>query len=648
MSTYAVSGFFSGPELLEDPAHASALLAQLKSFYDARLLCDVTIRVLGGAGPAEPGGGGGGGGTESGRSFSCNRNVLSAACPYFKSMFTGGLYESKQQQVTLHDMDPESMALIIDYCYTGRVTVTEANVQRLYAAADMLQLEYVRQACAGYLARRLDLHNCASILRFADAFDHPELRSRSLAYMARHFKQLSRGDELCELSLAQLQEVLSMDNLDVVSERVVCSAALRWLEANPKERAGGSMEVLRCVRWQHFTDKDRVYLDGLRSKPFIRKHCIQYLDGVLQDRYGKIGSASSCPEGSPVRRIGMLAKEMVIFFGHRKEPFLCYDPYSGDIYTMPSPLTSLAHGKAVTSSAVCISPENDLYLAAQPMKQLWVYSPVQNNWQMLAERLLCREGMDVAYLNGYIYILGGRDPSTGAKIKDVECYSVQRNQWALVAPLPHSFYSFELVIVNDHLYAVNNKRMLCYDPARDQWLNCASLKRCDFQEACVFNDEIYCICDIPVVKVYNPARGEWRRICDIPAEGNTHNYQIVWHGSKLLLITCTTPQWKKNRVTVHEYDVTNDRWINIGTMLGLLHYDSGFICLSARVYPSCLEPGQSFITEEDDVRSESSADWELDGISELDSESNSSSSFSEDEWQRAPVARHRIYLEGSF
>ncbi|XP_073520025.1 kelch repeat and BTB domain-containing protein 7-like [Phyllobates terribilis] len=641
MSGYGVSSFFSGPELLEDPAHASALLAQLKSFYDASLLCDVTIRVLGGS-PEEPGGAQD---PDNSRSFQCNRNVLSAACPYFRSMFTGGLYESKQQQVTLHDMSPESMALIIEYCYTGKVTVTEANVQRLYAAADMLQLEYVRQACAGYLARRLDLHNCAAILRFADTFDHCELRSRALAFMARHFEQFVASEEFGEMSLAQLRMVLSMDNLDVGSERTVCGAALRWLEANHKDRADMCQEVLSCVRWQHLTDKDQAYVESLRARPWVRRHCLPYLDAVLQDKDGK--SSVAVQETSPMRRIGMLAKEMVIFFGHRKEPFLCYDPYSGDIYTMPSPLSNLAHGKAVTSSAVCVSPENDLYLATQPLKQLWVYSPVQNSWQLLAERLLCREGMDVAYLNGYVYIVGGHDPSSGAKIKDVECYSVQRNQWTLVAPLPHSLYSFELVTVNDRLYAISNKRMLCYDPSCNQWLNCASMKRCDFHEACVYNDEIYCICDIPIVKVYNPARGEWRRISPIPSEVNTNNYQIVLYGSKLLLISCTIVQWKKNRVTVHEYDVTNDRWLNIGTMLGLLHYDCGFMCLSARVYPSCLESGQSYITEEDDVRSESSTDW-MDGFSELDSESDSLSSFSEDEWPRVSAAIPRIYLEGSF
>uniref|UniRef100_A0A8C3VQE4 Kelch repeat and BTB domain containing 7 n=1 Tax=Catagonus wagneri TaxID=51154 RepID=A0A8C3VQE4_9CETA len=604
ISKPSVSAFFTGPEELKDTAHSAALLAQLKSFYDARLLCDVTIEVV------TPGSGPG-----TGRLFPCNRNVLAA---------------------------------------------------RLYAASDMLQLEYVREACASFLARRLDLANCTAILKFADAFDHHKLRSQAQSFIAHNFKQLSRmgsirEESLADLTLAQLLAVLRLDSLDIESERTVCHVAVQWLEAAPKERGPSAAEVFKCVRWTHFTDKDQEYLEGLLTKPIVKKYCLDLMEGVLQMRYGDMLYKSLVPKpesssGSsvvsiaenPPQRLGMCAKEMVIFFGHPRDPFLCYDPYSGDIYTMPSPLTSLAHTKTITSSAVCVSPDHDIYLAAQPRKDLWVYKPAQNSWQQLADRLLCREGMDVAYLNGYIYILGGRDPVTGVKLKEVECYSVQRNQWALVAPVPHSFYSFELIVVQNYLYAVNSKRMLCYDPSHNMWLNCASLKRSDFQEACVFNDEIYCICDIPVMKVYNPARGEWRRISNIPLDSETHNYQIVNHGQKLLLITSTTPQWKKNRVTVYEYDTREDQWINIGTMLGLLQFDSGFICLCARVYPSCLEPGQSFITEEDDARSESSTEWDLDGFSELDSESGSSSSFTDDEvWVQVAPQRNAQDQQGS-
>ncbi|XP_069745658.1 kelch repeat and BTB domain-containing protein 7 [Narcine bancroftii] len=602
----------SGPEQLEDAAYAGALLRELKSFYDARLLVDVTLEVDGGS------------------RFLCNRNVLAAASPYFRSMFTGGLFESKQQSVTIHDVDSDSMALIIDYCYTGRVTVCEASVQRLYVAANMLQLEYVRQACAAFMARRLDLYNCAGILKFADAFDNVELKEKALAFIARNLQHLYRTEELCELSLEQIKEILKMDTLDVDSERKVCIVAIQWIESNISEHAAHALDVLKCIRWHHFSEKDRLYIDPLKSPMFVKnKTLVSILDDLSAPKCADVPSSLH----SSSKRIGFSAKEMIIFFGHRKEPFLCYDPYSGDIYAMSSPLTSPALTKSISSLAVCVSPDNDIFLAAQPCKQLWVYNAVQNSWQQLAERLLAREGMDVAYLNGYIYILGGRDPSTGLKVKEVECYSIQRNQWTFVAPLPHALHSFELITVGDCLYAVNNKRMLCYVPERNQWLNCASLKRSEFQEACVFNDEIYCICDIPVIKVYNPSKGEWRKISDIPIDANIHNFQIVCHGNKLLLITTIVPQWRKNRVTVHQYDANSDQWVNIGTMLGLLHYDSDFVCLSARLYPSCLEPGQSFISEEDDIRSESSADWDFEGSSDIDSDSGSSSSFSDDDWQ---------------
>lgn len=608
---------FSGPEELEDENHARSLLKELKFLYDSEQLLDVIIEVIPSFDHHSCR-------QDCGRLFRCNRNVLAATSPYFKSMFTGGLYESKQKQVKIHDVDPESMALIIDYCYTGKVTVCESNVQSLYAAANMLQLEYVRQACISFMTRRLDLFNCAGILKFADAFDSQDLKSKALAFIARNFRRLCQhSEELLDLNLNQIREVLRLCNLDVGSEREVLSFAVKWIESNVEERAVCSVEVFKCIRWFHVAVEDKAYAEEvLKSKPLISKHCQKFIEDLLTSRFGNL-------EVVP-RRIGMLAEEMVIFFGHPKEPFLCYDPYFGSVFIMPSPLNNLTHSRSCTSSAVCVSPDNDLYLAAQPSKHLWVYNAVMNTWQQLPDRLLAREGMDIGYLNGFIYIMGGRDPFTGVKIKDVECYSIRKNQWKLVAELPHALYAFELITLNGYLYAVSRKKMLCFDPGRNCWLNCASLKRSEFREACVFNDEIYCICDIPVVKVYNPSSGEWRRICDIPVDDNNEHVQIVTLKNKCVLITTTTPQWKRNRITVHEYDAKCDTWDSVGTMLGLLHYDSHFICLSARVYPCNLQPGQNFLSEELDVHSESSGNWDFEDLTDDDSESYSSSSLSED------------------
>lgn len=463
ISKPSVSAFFTGPEELKDTAHSAALLAQLKSFYDARLLCDVTIEVV------TPGSGPG-----TGRLFSCNRNVLAAACPYFKSMFTGGMYESQQASVTIHDVDAESFEVLVDYCYTGRVSLSEANVQRLYAASDMLQLEYVREACASFLARRLDLTNCTAILKFADAFDHHKLRSQAQSFIAHNFKQLSRmgsirEETLADLTLAQLLAVLRLDSLDVESEKTVCHVAVQWLEAAPKERGPSAAEVFKCIRWAHFPAEDQDYLGGLLTKPIVKKYCLDVIEGaLLQLRLDddlckaliRVPSSSSNSsnnsnsnnnndtsntvipaEENPPHRLGMCVKRMMVFFEHCKHPFLCCYSYSGEIYKVFLPVSCLADTRALSTLAVSIFPDHDICSTVQPRKGVWVYKPAPNNLHQLTDHLLCPKGMDVTDLNGYIYILGGQDPVTGAILKDVECYSVQKNEWQLVAQPPHSFTS---------------------------------------------------------------------------------------------------------------------------------------------------------------------------------------------------------------
>ncbi|KAK7882384.1 hypothetical protein WMY93_028558 [Mugilogobius chulae] len=568
----------------------------MKLLYDCHLLSDVTIEVLSEGELLEPGDTAGGG--DRPQLFPCSRIVLASASPYFKSMFTGGLNESMQQRVVIRGVDAESMSVIIDYCYTGRVAITERNVQRLYAASNMLQLEYIREACSSFMTRRLDLSNCVMILKFADTFDNPDLKHNAQAYIARNFSLLCNTGELCSLDLKQLKELLLLDSLDVDCERKVCSAALQWIEANaPQEDAG---QVLKCVRWDLFTEKDKCYLEGLMARPFLDT----YISSVFNS-----SPDSNCGLPAPLPK-------------HRIE----------DLYFMSPPLEDLSSQDykrfTVESLNACASPENNLYLASHLSKHFWLYNPVKNSWLELAERPLGRIHSGMGYLNGHVYLLGGRNPVTDARIKDVECYSVQRNQWTFVAPLPHSLGKMQVVALNDHLYVVNKRRMLCYDPKKNRWRHCGSLKRDKLHKACVFQDQIICVCDIPVVKAYSPNKGEWRRLRDIPVDSRALNYQVIQHNGKLLLLTQTLLQHNKNRVLIHEYDPARDSWKGI---MAVYVSTLGPVCVSMRVYPACLSSARRFSVEEDDD-SGSSADWDFDGLTDADTDSGSSSSFSDENW----------------
>ena len=65
--------------------------------------------------------------------------VLAASCPYFETMFTGGLFsESHQSEVTIREVDEEAMETLIDFCYTSSIEVEENNVQDLLVTACFL------------------------------------------------------------------------------------------------------------------------------------------------------------------------------------------------------------------------------------------------------------------------------------------------------------------------------------------------------------------------------------------------------------------------------------------------------------------------------------------------------------------------------
>lgn len=94
-----------------------------------------------------------------------HRSVLSAGCAYFNAMFTGGLVEEKQELVEIHSIKSSILSIIIDFIYTGNVDITQDNVQELFAAADMLELDEVVSGCIEYLRQQLHYSNALGIYR---------------------------------------------------------------------------------------------------------------------------------------------------------------------------------------------------------------------------------------------------------------------------------------------------------------------------------------------------------------------------------------------------------------------------------------------------------------------------------------------------
>jgi len=59
-------------------------------------------------------------------------------------MFAGMMKESSSETVTIFDVEPLTMESLINFCYSGSVTITEDNVTDLLKAADLFQVLYFK------------------------------------------------------------------------------------------------------------------------------------------------------------------------------------------------------------------------------------------------------------------------------------------------------------------------------------------------------------------------------------------------------------------------------------------------------------------------------------------------------------------------
>lgn len=95
-------------------------------------LCDVTLTV-------------------GEHSLSAHRIVLAANIPYFRAMFTHNMVESRQSTIPMSCIDSSALESLVNFAYTGRVSISTSNVQNLMMGASFLQLSRVRDACAEFL-----------------------------------------------------------------------------------------------------------------------------------------------------------------------------------------------------------------------------------------------------------------------------------------------------------------------------------------------------------------------------------------------------------------------------------------------------------------------------------------------------------------
>lgn len=191
-------------------SHSQSILEGLRSLCSQPKLVDVTLNA-------------------GGRDFPCHRGVLALCSRYFHCMFSGDFVESIAARVELQGVDPDILSHLLDFAYTGKLTINQSNVEGLICTASQLQFQTVRSVCSRYLQHQIDATNCLGILEFGDIHGCPEVVAKAWAFVLENFEAVQQGEEFLTLEKGRLVSCLCDEGLQIHSESTRVEAILKWV-----------------------------------------------------------------------------------------------------------------------------------------------------------------------------------------------------------------------------------------------------------------------------------------------------------------------------------------------------------------------------------------------------------------------------------
>ncbi|XP_076858786.1 kelch-like protein 23 [Brachyhypopomus gauderio] len=543
-----------------DSSHPSEVLDALHGFYSRGLFTDITLRTC------------------TGQLFHCHKAVLSARSSYFKVMFTLDMRERSHGVINLSGVDAETLSALMDYVYSSKVSITQANVQSLLEAADLLQFSSLKKACEEFLVRFLDVDNCLGMHSFAELHVCVLLEREARRIMLGRFEELIHQEEFLGLDLKRLTDMLSVENLNVKKQETLLEAVVKWVTSDMGSRRGNVQELLQCIQ----LEVDNMYLQTAlevhRACNDNKLRCIimkamKSCGSDLTQACRKFTSSMYIVGGyfwhplseihiwDPIsntwlqRRdmpdytresygVSLLHPNIYVTGGYRTQTVDALDTVwiyniDSDEWTEACPMINARYYHCSVPLHGCIYAIGG-YRNGAPAREAEFYDPLQKKWFHVADMIQGVGNATACVVQDRIYVTGGHYGNRGSCTYDkIQTYRSDIKEWSITAMSPHPEYGLCSVSLNNKLYLVGGQTTItdCYDPDRDDWKQMAAMKERRMEcGAAVINGCIYVTggysCSkgtyLQSVERYDPERDCWETVGNLPTPTRSHGCVCVF------------------------------------------------------------------------------------------------------------------------
>uniref|UniRef100_A0A0N4ZAC2 BTB domain-containing protein n=1 Tax=Parastrongyloides trichosuri TaxID=131310 RepID=A0A0N4ZAC2_PARTI len=182
--------------------------------------------------------------------FAAHRVVLSSVSPYLNSIFKRNMIV--KERMVLNSWYPDIFEQILEYCYTGRITINRETCFETLRLANSFLMARLKSYCANYLDQAMDPSNCLSIKDVSAKYNIPSLQATACEYFDNNFtKCLLESTNIPEYSFEDIRNLLMNPKYNcMLTPEVHIKVITRWANHYIDDREDAFDELLKQVNPQ--------------------------------------------------------------------------------------------------------------------------------------------------------------------------------------------------------------------------------------------------------------------------------------------------------------------------------------------------------------------------------------------------------------
>lgn len=187
--------------------------------------------------------------------------------------------ESNRSEFDMDTVDGETVQAIVDFCYTGRIELSEETVDDIIAVSSFYQIQRLQKKCCAFLRNTLCASTAWKTYLIADEFSLADIRQEAFDLICANLDAIPTSD-IQRIDYKVFKRILKCEEVRA-SEETIFDRLMEWYEHNKIERKECMAELLKCIRLQHITD---IFLIDKAEAVYRKFNCLESVIKEYQER----------------------------------------------------------------------------------------------------------------------------------------------------------------------------------------------------------------------------------------------------------------------------------------------------------------------------------------------------------------------------